>query len=70
MLNKSGESRHHLVSNLREKACSLSPLMRLDAGFLYMPSVRLKKFPSIPSSFSKSLMGVGSHQMPFLHLSK
>lgn len=50
-LNKNAESRYlGLVPNLREKTSRLLALdMMLTGGFLQMPFIKLKKFPSIPS---------------------
>lgn len=51
MLNKSGENRRLcFVPNLRGKAFGLSCFgVMLTVGFLQMPFIRLRKFPSVPS---------------------
>ena len=64
MLNKNAENRHCPAPGLRDKAVSLSPSsMMLAVGFLYMPFIRVRKFPSCPliifqnSSFLPLVLG-------------
>ena len=53
MLNKTGESGHRLVPDLRGNAFSFSPLsMMLTVGLSYMVFIMLGYVPSIPSFWS------------------
>ena len=48
MLNESDKSKHSfLVSDLRGKALSLSPISMLDVGFSYMAFIMLPFIPSL-----------------------